>query len=177
MTPKSIVHFIGIWVHQMSRQLFSAPSPTGPVYFIQKSIYFLLMAAGAVGIACAAVNCRTIWQKHSRLFIATGITLIYLAALWARNYHDYKQLGGPVAIQGRYALPVLAFLYAWVILGYSIALKRYRSAQIVLAALAVCCLLFFGGFQINRTKIAPTWSWQHTSTSVSLGSYDTRANV
>jgi hypothetical protein len=93
---------------------------------------------------------------------------VYLAILWLRNYHDYLQLGQPLAIQGRYLLPVLVYFYALGALGIYYALKskvaaQYRNLQPAIVVMTVFAFLYFGGYVRYLSVVSPNDYWQTQS--------------
>lgn len=158
-----------LWGRSMLYQLFAEIIPTGGLVPIASLYYGLLIGLLVLGTVCVLANVRKILGNR-RLMLLLPVALAYLAALWARNYHDYRQLGQAVAIQGRYAVPVIAYFYALLALGVGYALASpktvIRVVRPALATLVVAAFVYFGGYVRYAAVISPNYSWLPTSRHV-----------
>ncbi len=71
--------------------------------------------------------------------------VVYLAALWGRNYNDFLHLGQMVAINGRYLQPVLIPLILLVIAGYQRAFRLMPAVKLAILMIAFLGFLSGGG--------------------------------
>jgi hypothetical protein len=67
------------------------------------------------------------WRRHRYSTIEKGLLLItvaYSVLVFLYNYNIYRYYGYPFAIQGRYLLPVLPFMYYFIVTGWVTAYGR-----------------------------------------------------
>ncbi len=109
------------------------------------------------------------WRKINRLDHATGLIVLvsgaYLVALISKNYSEYMQYGMPIAIQGRYLLPVLLLLMVLLAQVYSAALKSRPAAKIAILAFVVMIGVQGGGIVTYALRTNDD-SWRWTATAV-----------
>jgi hypothetical protein len=132
----------------------------GPLYVFSPYLA-IIGVAGIAALVCSLVNIRLVLRNRQLRSLAF-ISLVYLFFLWARNYHDYRQLGVPAAVNGRYMLPVFIFLYALLAAGARQALNNLRHAvrHAVKAGLALAVILsflYYGGFRPYLRYITPVY--------------------
>lgn len=94
-----------------------------------------------------------------RLWLATFV--LYTGTLFVRNYSEFLSLGVPVAIHGRYILPVIILLA-----GLSTAVVRHRllsRRRYVYGAIALLGVLLAlgGGWLPWVLRSADAWMWPH----------------
>jgi hypothetical protein len=85
--------------------------------------------------------------------------LTYIGILWAEEYSQFLETGQPVAINGRYLLPLLLPLAA--VLGTALreALRVVPAVKPWLAALAIAAFLHGGGVMSFMLRTDTTWNW------------------
>ena len=138
--------FTSYWMTSMSEKLYGSIMPLEGMYSLSAPLYSLafLFFIGALG--AIALNFKKIIHDYPELIMLIFVSLIYLVFLWGRNYEDYRQVGTVVAINGRYLVPILAFLYVVLGLSVSYALERDRASKFVKTVIAVVFICIFGGF-------------------------------
>ena len=87
------------------------------------------------------------------------VSVVYLAALWLKNYMDYLNLGQRVGIQGRYLLPILPFVYLGVAMGFAQLLARAPNLRMVLLTSATIMFVLGGGVLTFIMQSGPSWYW------------------
>ncbi|HEX6258988.1 MAG TPA: hypothetical protein VFZ48_05910, partial [Candidatus Saccharimonadales bacterium] len=97
-----------------------------------------------VGLGALLLGGWTFMRRRAYLFIAVAI-VSYLGLLWARNFVEYLQLGQPVAVQARYALPVLVFIIAFALQAIS-RLVRIRALKLGMLLVTILVSTQGGGF-------------------------------
>jgi hypothetical protein len=124
----------------------------------------------AVALVMLVYYAKSIWRNPVlRAFTVVGG--IYGAALFAQNYQDYLHLGYPVAIHGRYLLPILPLIYVMTAIGVRKTLARrwipkpralnYKAA---LAGGFILVMLFEGGgFVTYIIRSDPSWFWPQST--------------
>lgn len=114
---------------------------------------------------------KRLWRRPTLRIFALVIAL-YIAALGGQNFLDYIHTGYPVAIHGRYLLPILPLIYIIVGLAFCEALGGGVKPRLLsvaarkasLAGLAMLVLLFEGGgFVTYIIRSDPSWFWPQSS--------------
>lgn len=125
----------------------------------------LPVPAGTAVVLILAVTTLTIvyWRRMFRgqplIAFCLLVIVIYCAILWGEQYSQFLETGQPVAINGRYLIPVLPLiaLVGW--RAFHLALEKAQWAKPVLATVAI--LLFFhgGGVFSFILRSDPSWYW------------------
>jgi hypothetical protein len=109
---------------------------------------------------------RTI-KRNQGLVVLLSVSALYVLALFAMNLMDYLHLGFPVAIHGRYLLPILPLLYFTIAMAVSKLLsstaETKRVADSRKAIFAASLLIIFavegGGFVTLIMRSHDDWFW------------------
>ena len=161
----NIMHFTWFWFKVQYYQLFAEIVPSGGMIYIARTYYMIVMFMTVVALVCLAASYKKIIRNHKALLVIAAIALTYLLALWSRNYHDYLYYKQPLAIQGRYIVPVLMYFYTICGLGIMYAFETRRKARMVLQPLAVTLVVFsfvyFGGYVRYVSNVSPNFGWLH----------------
>jgi hypothetical protein len=164
------LRYTGHWSAQNMHELFFAIDQN---YYEQSPLplpYYAAWIFGGAGLLLIILN----WKKLRQLphfNLATGIILFYAAALWADNYHRFLTVNWPVAIHGRYLLPLLPLVYVLVAYAFKVSLNSSKPAsyfKIPLATVAIFCMLQ-GGTVTYIVRSADSWCW-HNEAVVSINS-------
>ncbi len=92
------------------------------------------------------------------------LTIGYIAVLFADGFQAYAKTGQPVAINGRYLIPFLPFLFAFGGLAWSVLLRRTIVVKTATASLVIAILLFQGGGTMTFIiRSADSWMWPNTT--------------
>lgn len=166
------VVFAGGWLYGMfQRSFFAINGPGLPASYDNKPPLPLLsgtaIAIFIFGLYLVGRYRRQIFASDPVLNFLLFVSLVYLAALIGRNYHDYVQLGGQlVAINGRYLLPIILP----VLVAIAIAYKQFVQKHLYATVLFVVVLLFLqGGGPISFIYYSTTdWYWPHDQLSLRL---------
>lgn len=127
------------------------------------------IAVVILGVVACIVWRRRLFKGNAYLLFFAVLILIYSAILWFDQYGMYKQTAQPVAINGRYLLPVLPLLA--VILGRAFSLAFASISQLprrttLKAAAATLILLLFlhgGGVFTFILRSDSTWYWPNST--------------
>jgi hypothetical protein len=162
--------FSGDWLHGMWLRLFFAVDGPGTRFETRGP----LLVPGISAVIFAALSLFLILRYARRIFATYNasvlallgvVTLGYIGALWLDNYQAYVQTAQPVAINGRYLLPVLLPSLLFSALAFGELCKQYVSkrrrsqAQLTLAAIAVLSLLWGGGALTYILRSNDAWYW------------------
>jgi hypothetical protein len=118
----------------------------------------------AVTTIAAVFFGRKIFKRYSfpALTLLTGTALFYTLVLWHNEYKGYMRTGLPVAINGRYLLPILLPLLLFGVLAIDEVLRRNQKIKLSLAAATILCLLWGGGVLTYVLRSRDAWYWPST---------------
>lgn len=104
---------------------------------------------------------RRVMRENPVLAFVVIMSVAYSAALWAKTYSDYLATGIPVAINGRYLIPILLPLAAAVGAALHLAFRRIPSVKPFLATAAILLFLQAGGVFSFIIRSDTTWYWDN----------------
>jgi hypothetical protein len=161
-TPFAIGWVIGI-VHRLYFAInydyinyYELPLPVAAAY-----------AFGLVGAGLTIIYWRRLLKANPRLLLIALITVIYVASLVYVNYSDYLKYDAFLAINGRYLIPILPFIFAVMAAAYGMVVRKKafakRGVQIKfgLVALLLLFTLQGGGILTYAVRSDPNWYWQN----------------
>jgi hypothetical protein len=120
----------------------------------------LVVGGGGLGVILSAFWYRTLRKKYN-LDLLMVVIVVYVAALWLQGYMDFLRLGQPVALQGRYLMPVLPLVLVIMGLAYRQTLRRFYQWRLALAAVGILILLVQGGAATFIVRSDERWYWQN----------------
>lgn len=157
-------YLVGIWIPDMAERLtFAVAGPTND-YDTKEPLPNLLGSLAILcGIGCvgALVMIRRV-LRNPFMILTLFTSVLYLALLSFRLYGSYKLTGEPVAINGRYLLPLLPPIIATLIcatvwLTTKLHIHKYLP---VIASAILATLIFSGGGILTYIILAePQWYW------------------
>lgn len=103
--------------------------------------FSILAALGSLSLLVQILRRQATWVWSFTLFL----TFVYVGALSYQLYSDYLQTARPVAINGRYLLPLLPLVSLTLIQAIRISIRRLNAQNTTLLTLAIFILLFIGG--------------------------------
>lgn len=158
--------FVRAWTGITGGQLFTILDGNRGGVTVQPISQFLIGASIIVigGFVLLVLQ----WRKINKLDHATGLILLvsgaYLFALISKNYSEYVQYGMPIAIQGRYLLPVLLLLMVLLAQVYSTALKTKPVAKMAVLVFVVIVGVQGGGIVTYAIRTNDeSWRWTNTA--------------
>jgi hypothetical protein len=171
------VPYVATWVHQSVRELVFTltsryiPDNSNTVFYFAPPELPIPYVLGwiAFGIGGLSLVCfiRTFWRKPD-IRIVILISTFYIFALLIQNFLDYKHLGQPVAIHGRYLLPIMPLLLFLWFESIKSALRyiqtkvtfSIRAFQPWLLTAFVCVFMIQGGGVIAYIVLSRSdWFW------------------
>lgn len=165
-TPDPNPVFYGVnWIHDLLYRLFFAINynyATKPPLLIP---YRVAAVVGFIGTLLFCFWSRRILSKNRHLLLPLAVILIYGAALFYENYSAYLRYGERVAVNGRYFIPLLPFIFTFIGLGYLRLFAwlqrpwRQISSAVLVSALGLI-ILQGGGILTFMTESEPNWYWQ-----------------
>lgn len=121
-----------------------------------------LPATAAVVLAVSMVLLLIVYAQRifrgQPLIIFSGIVVgVYCASLWIENYLMYLETGQPVAINGRYLVPVLLLMAVLGWRGFHVALARRPQLKPVFATIVLACFIGGGGVFTYILRSDASW--------------------
>jgi hypothetical protein len=186
-----VVPYIGTWVHVSLRESvftitsrFDADARNQVDYYTPPELpvpYVIAWAAFFVGLISLFISVRQLWKRQDLRIVMT-ICAFYISTLWLQNFLDYKHLGQPVAIHGRYLLPIMPLLVFIWFEAIKIALTRLgsrfsinaRALQPWLLGVVVIVFMIEGGGFVSFIALSRSdWFWQQSRLSQTIN-YEAR---
>ena len=157
--------YTGVWLYWLWYRLFFAINGPGrgftnypPLTFPSHTAVVLTLA----GLAAVLFYARVLWRNQRLLFLLF-ISLCYLVALWSENFSEYQDTGQPVAVNGRYLLPVLLPLAAVMGYAFSLALARWPRTKVLMTGLVLLLFLQGGGVMTFILRSDASWDWSNST--------------
>ncbi|MGF7228405.1 MAG: hypothetical protein ACQR33_00275 [Candidatus Saccharibacteria bacterium] len=93
------------------------------------------------------------------------VVFFYCGALWLDNYKMFAETGQPVAINGRYLIPVLPLIAAVAWRGFNLIARRLNQVWLKPALASVVLLLFLqgGGLITFIMRSDESWYWSNNT--------------
>ena len=162
--PRSPRTFAADWFYGMWLRTFFAVD--GPATNFQTRGPLLLPGIEAIifsitGALVAVVSAPKLFRKFNRpaLWLFVAAIIGYIGALWLDDYEAYVRTGQPVAINGRYLLPVLLPALLIVVAAADELLKNKLATKIMLATIVVACMAWGGGALTYVLRSNDAWYW------------------
>lgn len=167
---KNPAYYMWQWLCGMWTRLFFMVNGPASQYDTRKPMPvpgWTAVALAVAGVAALLIWWRRVFRGRAFLGFLLGIIVLYSTALWADNYSQYLGTSQPVAVNGRYLLPLL--LPAAALLGTALhyALRRAAYLKGVLAAAVLAGFLQGGGVLAFIVRSDYRWDW-HNSTVVQV---------
>lgn len=163
----SAMHFTVEWMQGMWFRSFFAIA--GPTAGYQNGGPFVLPGIGAIVLAISSLSAllftaRQVWRRYNApvLKLFTLVSIMYLLVLWLDVFQLYLKTGKPVAINGRYLLPVLPLVICMAALAVNRLLGHRRGLKLALATAVIICFAWGGGSMAYILRSNDTWYWPHT---------------
>jgi hypothetical protein len=152
----------GMW----HRLFFTLAGPTNG-YATRKQLpipSYLAIVLAVGGVILAIVYGRVLLRQYPifGLFIAVGA--LYVAAVWLQVYQLYEYTARPVAINGRYLIPLLPAFGVIMAVAYARFFSRIGQSKYKGLFAGVLILLFLqgGGPVTYIVRAEPNWYWPNS---------------
>lgn len=155
------------WIQGMTTRLFFAVSGPGNDYQTKEPLPYpivIFSVVVALSSVAALVFGRKILKQYPVYIVVILMTLIYLFSLSYKVYGTYAATGEPVAINGRYLIPLIPLLGALLVTGLSSLYDRWKNLRpgcIYAAAITLVALVLTGGGSATYFILSESsWFWQ-----------------
>lgn len=163
--PLSFVGYLAsFWVPDMIQRLTFAVAGQTNDYQTKPSLDLMYGLSVTLGIAASILLLASLWLLRSRsiVWITILVCLLYVAPLAVRLYGSYVTHGEPIAINGRYLLPVLPLVFAVALATLSLLTRKARVSFLlpsVTLGLLLLTVLAGGGVGTYIVLAEPHWLW------------------
>lgn len=154
------------WLQALHYRMFFAVNGPSDSYRNYPPLPLPGAAAIAVlmsGIVALALYWRSIFRARPLLVVLGAAVLLYCGVLWVEDYSQYLETGQPVAINGRYLLPVLLPLAAVLGRALSVALAKHRPLKSLFAVAVIVLFLQGGGVFTFISRSDDAWYWPNAA--------------
>lgn len=155
------------WLDGMrSRLFFTLAGPTNQ-HQTRGPLTLPFWAATAFGVAgfllLVVYGRRLLGAASNRTVLGLFLTvcLVYILVLFFNGFKLYRQTAVPVAINGRYLLPILPLLFVMTGLAWRQLLNKRDNLKLALTGVAVFCLLCGGGTLTFILRSYDHWYWDN----------------
>ncbi len=161
------VYFVGNWLWGMWHRLFFAVNGASSNYTNYAQLPLPSVVAILLGVSLVTVIWwwRKIFRHDPYVTLGVAIFVGYVMALFLNGFSDYNRVGQPVAINGRYLLPVMPLVVVALGRGIKLTLVHFKVERYkpYLAAAAVLLLLQGGGVFTFILRSDSTWYWPNST--------------
>jgi hypothetical protein len=169
------------WVRVMTTQLFGNIAPDGSYSSANKTLGLIAGASIVVSFVVGAQTMRQLLWRYPHILLFIAMTTLYVAVLFYRNFTENLKYGTPVAVQGRYLVPLLGLVYISALAGvYIWFTKRQSRPGKLTAAFAAAAILFsfaaLGGNEHYITTVLPHYKWNTPVASADTALFDTQVD-
>lgn len=167
--------FYGMWF----RSVFAVDGPgtlhqtRGPLLI--PGIAVIVFAVG--GLLAFALTAKRLWRRYDSgvLWLFSVSSVVYSFVLWLEDYKMYLETGQPVAINGRYLLPILPLLILMSALAVKELTDGRKRLQIAMASVVILAMIWGGGVLTYVLRSNDAWYWPNNP--VSRVNYDVRSVI
>jgi hypothetical protein len=151
------------WLYGMWYRLFFAINydyATRPPLLVISTLCVVLAAWALVG---TVLRFRRLFAGHAARQLVGWVTLGYILVLFVDGFSAYSRTGQPVAINGRYLIPFLPFLFAFGGLAWTSLLHgRLAVVKTATAAAVLIVLVLQGGGALTFVvRSSDSWYWNN----------------
>lgn len=166
-TENAIGYTVQDWVPGMWRRLYFAIAGPGVGYDTQKplpivSILGIVLVVG--GVLLLLFYGRKIFKQYPLFWLFVVPSALYIFAVWLQVYQIYNYTAWPMAINGRYLVPLLPLLGAVLAVAYARFFKQIGAIKYAGLAAVIVLLLALqgGGVTTYIVRSQDKWFWPNS---------------
>ncbi len=156
--------YIWQWVYGMWYRLFFAINydyTTAPPLLV---ISVLAVAGAAFVLVGVVLRFRALFASQPTRQFVLLLIIGYTLTLFLDGFRSYARTGQPVAINGRYLIPFLPFLFAFGGLAWSQLLRQRESYKLAVASAVLAVLVLQGGGTMTYiVRSQDSWFWPNSA--------------
>jgi hypothetical protein len=162
--PHARLAFTDSWLYGLWLRSFFAVDGPGTQFETRGPLLLpglaAIVFAVVSGLALLSQLPAFLKKRHRpELWLFGLVSVLYLGALWQDEYKAFVHTGQPVAINGRYLLPVLPLIMAMAAVALNRVLKHRRPFKPILLAGLLIPLLWGGGALTYILRSNQAWYW------------------
>lgn len=159
------VRYTRHWIGQTMHETFFTISPDYKERSPLPVTYHLAWGFGLSSCLLIVLNLRRL-LRNPALVLSLVVIVGYGVILWLDNYGKFISVNWPVAIHGRYWLPILPLMYLLIAYGFKLTIDRFpprarAGSRVLLLAILSVALLQGGGILPYIVRSQPSWYWQN----------------
>jgi hypothetical protein len=161
---KSLPHYVATdWLWGMQERLFftvSGPTLDHLTRGGLRPLKVVMIGVASIGLLAFVIFVWQLLRRYPVLWLFVTVILVYVGVLIVQQYGMYRYTGAPVAINGRYLLPLLPLFGALAALGLAELLRRLRwtaTAPLLITIVLLVCALQGGGAMTYIVQSSPDW--------------------
>ena len=159
---ESLLSYTGVWLRDLHRRLFFAVNGPASGYANYRPLPIPYVTAGvlvAISVVLVLLYAKKLFTGQLFLQFSLLAIVLYCGALWIENYSQYIETGQPVAINGRYLIPVIPLWIALAGRAFQLALKKHQLVKPILASVVIVLFLQGGGLLTFIIRSDASWYW------------------
>jgi hypothetical protein len=156
--------FTGDWFYGMWLRLFFAVDGPDSDFQTRGPLFLPAVAAIAATVAGILFLIRyggRLWRRLDPPFLVLTLLAIglYIGSLWVDEYRSFLATGQPVAINGRYLLPIMIPAIILLALAYREFFRQRPTYQALTVYLILFCFICGGGALTYILRSNDEWYW------------------
>jgi len=160
----NLFSYVATWVDGLRYRLFFAINGPDQAYTNYPPLvipFNTALVLAFVSLIALIVRARRVFSRQPFVVFVMIAALLYLAALFREDFEQYLDTSQPVAINGRYLLPVLPLLAIGIGRAFQQLLATHRRAWLkpLLAGSVLLLFLQGGGIMTFILRSDPSWDW------------------
>lgn len=155
------------WLHGMWHRLYFAVAGSTNGFDTKKQLPVgssVAIAVFAVGLLLFVLNAKKLFRRYPILVMFAVVTVLYVGAVWLQVYKLYLFTGHPVAINGRYLIPLLPAIGVALAVAYAYFFNKlgWKNVKIIFASVVIVLLMQGGGISTYIVRSQPEWYWPNS---------------
>lgn len=159
------------WLYGMWLRLFFSVDGPSTQYETRGALLFpavisiVVSVTGTIFLVKYFKAIRRVYD-HDTVWLFTLVSMVYVFVLWLDQFEAFRRTGQPVAINGRYLLPVLLPMMLLVALAFGQLLKTNIKLKAIFVSVTILCMFWGGGAMtyIIRSNDDGSWWWPNIYT-------------
>jgi len=161
--PNPVV-YVWQWLYGMWFRLFFAINYDYATARPLLIISALAVVGATLGVVGIALRFKALFAGDTTRQFIFWLVAGYVLVLFLDGFRSYARTGQPVAINGRYLVPFLPFLFAFGGLAWSQLLRRAQGYKVALAGGVLAILLLQGGGAMTYIiRSQDSWMWPNST--------------
>ncbi|MEP7205128.1 MAG: DUF2142 domain-containing protein, partial [Candidatus Saccharibacteria bacterium] len=162
--PQSLPEFIPSWTNALIYKLYFAINYDFKEYAPMPLPISMAYLIGGLGIILTLAFARPLRRANRHILLPVVVTLAYGLSLLYVNYTEYRSFDSMVAVNGRYFIPLLPFIFVIIGLAYRQVISKYWPTRAIiikssLVIVATVVALQGGGMLTYLIHSEPIWYW------------------